>query len=168
MAIDNSTPKGRALANALMQEMAPLTKEKILKALDEMNLINKPPMMVYDPKGPYGQRASENMQGIGYTPPVPPSAIGGIRTMGASQSSQAAPMSDVQYSSDKLAQMVGMRLRTPPGAYFGNWHFHKTTRDGEEVVYCFIVNDGRATVLEDGWPLFPSDELITKLRLLEK
>jgi len=36
------------------------------------------------------------------------------------------------------------------------------------VVFVFVVNNGQAQVLEDGWDLFPSDTLITKLRLLQK
>lgn len=71
------------------------------------------------------------------------------------------------YSSADLGRMVGSRLRYPPGcAPFKHCYFHKV--DDEKVVALIIGPDGRAIVLEDGWPLFPSDEFITKLRLLEK
>ena len=72
------------------------------------------------------------------------------------------------YSPETLANMVRMRLRSKPESYFEHWHFHKTLRKGDELVIGLIVQDGVVTVLEDAWALFPSDQLITQLRLLEK
>lgn len=70
------------------------------------------------------------------------------------------------YSSDDLAQMVSMRLRSARESYFRHWHFHKV---GEKVVILVIPNvSGEHVVLEDDFSLFPSDALITALRLLEK
>lgn len=72
------------------------------------------------------------------------------------------------YSPETLANMVRMRLRSKPESYFEHWHFHKTLRKGDELVIGLIIQDGMVTVLEDAWALFPSDQLITQLRLLEK
>lgn len=76
--------------------------------------------------------------------------------------------SSSEYSPDTLANMVRMRLRSKPSSYFEHWHFHKTLRKGESLVVGLIIQDGEVTVLEDAWALFPSDQLITQLRLLEK
>ena len=61
--------------------------------------------------------------------------------------------------------VVRMRLRTPRGRFFDHWHMHKIN---DERVLILVVSNGQATMLEDEWPLFPSDTLITKLRLLEQ
>jgi hypothetical protein len=60
--------------------------------------------------------------------------------------------------------MVHMRLRSAPASFFDHWHMHRV---GDEKVIVLIINKGVSTILEDEWPLFPSDALITKLRLLE-
>jgi hypothetical protein len=70
-----------------------------------------------------------------------------------------------RYSSTQLEEMVRMRLRSADGSYFKRWHMHKIN---DEKVIVLVVTDDRHVVLEDEWPLFPSDRLITALRLLEK
>ncbi len=60
--------------------------------------------------------------------------------------------------------MISMRLRSRREDFFDHWHAHKI---GDERVVLFIVHKGQEVVLSDPWPLFPSDTLITQLRLLE-
>ncbi len=76
----------------------------------------------------------------------------------------AAAMSQPNYSSDSLTTMISMRLRSRREDFFDHWHAHKI---GDERVVLFIVHKGQEVVLSDPWPLFPSDTLITQLRLLE-
>lgn len=65
-----------------------------------------------------------------------------------------------------LVGHIALRLRWLPGnlppldALFA----HRA----DDKVFVFVVVDGQAVTLEDGWDLFPSDALITQLRLLEK
>jgi hypothetical protein len=76
-----------------------------------------------------------------------------------------AGIESVTYTSAKLEDMIRMRLRSAPGSFFDHWHAYKA-KDDKVVV--LVVNNGAHVVLEDEWPLFPSDALITQLRLLEK
>ena len=65
---------------------------------------------------------------------------------------------------DKLIRMLGMRMHLREGDQLP-FEFimpHKS----KETVYVFIVHEGKPTYLEDGWNLYPSDALVTKLRLL--
>ncbi len=62
-----------------------------------------------------------------------------------------------------LGKMIDMRLRTPPGKFL--FQFMQAFKYGEKVVV-FIVQKDQPTFLEDDWALFPSDELVTKLRLI--
>jgi hypothetical protein len=66
--------------------------------------------------------------------------------------------------SSELEKMVSMRLRSARSSFFDHWHMHKY---GDKV-FVVIFNDGQCVHIEDTWPLFPSDALITQLRLLEK
>lgn len=110
-----------------------------------------------------------------YQPPNPVcvnKGVGGL-IVGSGESFQIdgngnLGMAKSDYSPETLANMVRMRLRSKPESYFEHWHFHKTLRKGEQLVIGIIVQDGVVTVLEDAWGLFPSDQLITQLRLLEK
>lgn len=67
------------------------------------------------------------------------------------------------YSSSKLEEMMRMRLRSARSAFFKHWHAFK---DGE-TVHVMVVNNGQSVLLKDDFSLFPSDQLITALRLLE-
>jgi len=69
------------------------------------------------------------------------------------------------YSSGELEKMISMRLRSARESFFQHWHCHKIN---DEKVVILVINNGTHVVLEDPWPLFPSDTLITQLRLLEK
>lgn len=61
--------------------------------------------------------------------------------------------------------MIAMRLRLTPGQRFPMKDIHAYTDSG--VAYVFVVNtDGKYVVIEDDPDLFPSDKLITQLRLL--
>jgi hypothetical protein len=63
-----------------------------------------------------------------------------------------------------LMQMLAMRLHAHQGEVlpFRGLHLYRE----EDTVFVFFVHNGKPVVLEDGWPLFPSDQLISQLRLL--
>ncbi len=61
-----------------------------------------------------------------------------------------------------LNDMIGFRMR---------WHGptpfrHLNAVRDNETVFVFIIHDGKSVTLEDAYDMFPSDALITKLRLL--
>lgn len=84
---------------------------------------------------------------------------------------QHATMNSAQYSSAALKRMIAMRLRTGeaeallPGYPFFECHEAKKTG---KVFVCLISEDGQPITIEDDADLFPSDTLITQLRLLKK
>jgi hypothetical protein len=61
-------------------------------------------------------------------------------------------------------QMIGMRLHIPPDGVipFDRIEVHH----GADKYLIWVVNKGQSVVLEDETGLFPSDALITQLRLL--
>lgn len=68
---------------------------------------------------------------------------------------------------DTLLQMIASRMRWP-SAYsppFRKIVAHRLTPD---TVAVFVAVGGKAVVIEDGFELFPSDTLVTQLRLLEE
>jgi hypothetical protein len=70
----------------------------------------------------------------------------------------------VEYNSDKLANMIIMRLRPDPGMKLAEFLAAHIARDR---VHVFVVtNNGEAAHIEDEWNMVPSDALITKLRLI--
>jgi hypothetical protein len=71
---------------------------------------------------------------------------------------------DADREIQKRNQMIGMRMRIPDGALMP-FEFIKTHDTGEKVMV-FLVTKGQAVTLEDNSDLFPSDKLITQLRLL--
>lgn len=72
------------------------------------------------------------------------------------------PLDDESYR----IRLIRMRLRIPEGSLLP-YQFLATHFAGEEVIV-FVVQDGQPVTLRDEAPLFPSDQLITQLRLLEK
>jgi hypothetical protein len=59
--------------------------------------------------------------------------------------------------------MISMRLHMHEGQAFP-FHLHAHL-DGD-MVYVFVVCNGKPVVIEDPWLMFPSDQLISQLRLL--
>lgn len=76
------------------------------------------------------------------------------------------------HNSDARMNWIAIRLRVLPdeGAYtdFGIEHISTHYTDGAEKVFIFVVQDGKPVTLEDNASLFPSDTLITALRLIKK
>lgn len=64
------------------------------------------------------------------------------------------------------ATMIAMRLRLQHTDWFP-YQYLSTALTGDKV-FVFVVQDGQPVVLEDDATMFPSDALITQLRLLEK
>ena len=62
--------------------------------------------------------------------------------------------------------MLAMRLRITEGARMPFDDLH--TSLGKEKVFVFIVQNDQAVTLEDDRNLFPSDTLVTQLRLIAK
>lgn len=63
-------------------------------------------------------------------------------------------------------KLIAMRLRIPEGQSIGYQDLF-TSLAGDKV-YVFVVQDNQAVTLEDDANMFPSDQLITQLRLLDK
>ena len=63
-------------------------------------------------------------------------------------------------------KILAMRLRVPEGHNFPYQDLF-TSLAGDRV-FVFVVQDNQAVTLEDSSALFPSDTLITQLRLLDK
>jgi hypothetical protein len=64
------------------------------------------------------------------------------------------------------ARMIGMRLRLSNGV---RWPYqHLSSALAGEKVFVFVVQDNQPVTLVDEAPMFPSDQLITQLRLLQK
>lgn len=63
-------------------------------------------------------------------------------------------------------KMIAMRLRLHEGQKIP-YHDLFTSLAGDKV-FVFVVQDNQAVTLEDDAALFPSDTLITQLRLLDK
>jgi hypothetical protein len=68
------------------------------------------------------------------------------------------------FNSTFRAAILRMRLRIEEGATHPLEYI--TTHATDDVVYVFVVQKGQAIVLEDAPGMFPSDELVTRLRLL--
>lgn len=77
---------------------------------------------------------------------------------------QATTGSSTDWSSEALMRMVAMRMRTREGERM-RFDFINAYKNGESVVV-FFVHDGHPNFVEDDWGMFPSDALITKLRLI--
>lgn len=64
----------------------------------------------------------------------------------------------------KFMHLLAMRMRWEEGLRipFEHLSLHAT----DQQAFVFVVHKGEATILDDDPGLFPSDELITKLRLI--
>lgn len=60
--------------------------------------------------------------------------------------------------------MLAMRMRWVRGIALPMAFLEAHLSD--KIVYVFMVHNGQPAVLEDEWGLYPSDALITKMRLL--
>lgn len=63
-------------------------------------------------------------------------------------------------------RMIAMRLRIPEGERMPFDDIH--TSLGKEKIFVFILQNDKPVVLEDDIGLFPSDALVTQLRLIAK
>jgi hypothetical protein len=74
---------------------------------------------------------------------------------------------DVDLNSDRgRLNMLAMRLRVKEGEV---WPFDSIqTSLGNEKIFVFIVQGDKPAILEDDADLFPSDTLVTQLRLIAK
>jgi len=75
------------------------------------------------------------------------------------------PSYDLNTSSHSLVGMIGMRLRIPENyvSGFDALHAHQVSPD---KVIVFVIANGQPVTIEDDGGLFPSDALITQLRIL--
>lgn len=89
-----------------------------------------------------------------------PSSIINVGTL-----SRPYSTNDIAFPETRKA-MLAMRLRIPEGARFPFDCLE--THWGEEKVFIFVVQDDKPVILEDPAELFPSDTLITQLRLIQK
>ena len=66
-----------------------------------------------------------------------------------------------------LVDLIAMRLRIPPNATMP-FEFIEAHRIDEDRVVVFLVHNQQPLMIEDDGSLFPSDTLVTQLRLLTK
>ena len=66
-----------------------------------------------------------------------------------------------------LREKILMRLDTPDGMVIG-FDYLEAHRLSDDKVAVFIINNGKHCTIEDDAHLFPSDTLITQLRILRK
>jgi hypothetical protein len=64
-------------------------------------------------------------------------------------------------------EKILMRLDMPDGYHIG-FHHLDAVRLNDEKMVIFVVTDGKHCTIEDDAHLFPSDTLITQLRILRK
>lgn len=76
---------------------------------------------------------------------------------------QSTQLKDIDTDQGRL-RMIGMRLRLDNGEKFP-FEYLDTHVSGEKV-FVFIVQNGTHAVLEDELQMFPSDTLVTQLRLI--
>lgn len=69
-----------------------------------------------------------------------------------------------QISDTRAVDMIHMRLHIPNGS-LKPFEFLNAHQSGDEV-HVFVIADGKPVVFTDGIGLFPSDQLITQLRLI--
>lgn len=67
-------------------------------------------------------------------------------------------------STPTLVDMIRMRLHITP--YGSPWQFLECFCGTDNQVHVFMVTDNKPITLTEPWDLFPSDTLITQLRLL--
>jgi hypothetical protein len=70
------------------------------------------------------------------------------------------------YGPQQLIKMLEMRMRWAHGQKFG-FSGLLLHQDAERVVVVVVITGRPPVIIEDGAELFPSDTLITQLRLLE-
>lgn len=90
-----------------------------------------------------------------------------IRRLTTSTSSYAKtppPAHDIAFPESRK-RMIGMRLRLAEGSLWP-WPFLETHATEDKVLIFLVVKD-KPVFLEDDKSLFPSDTLVTQLRLLE-
>jgi hypothetical protein len=102
---------------------------------------------------------------------VPPEAVNNAlsvstQTVYGGNGARAAYDSNDIASPDNRKRMIGMRLWLPNG-YSWSFDFLETHWHGEKV-FVFVATGEQYVVLEDQAALFPSDTLITQLRLIQK
>ena len=95
-----------------------------------------------------------------------PAVISGRRVTAAPHMyPQSRPVDDLAMEGHRK-NMLAMRLRIKEGEHWGFDSLH--TSLGKEKVFVFVVQDDKTATLEDDASMFPSDTLITQLRLIRK
>ncbi|MGE0677823.1 hypothetical protein [Pseudolabrys sp.] len=90
--------------------------------------------------------------------PNAPSLVGA-----AMMATKAEP---VHESEEELLDVIARRLRQTASSNMG-FDYVGAHKSGD-TVNVFVVVGGQPTILQDGWDLFPSDQLVTQIRLLKK
>lgn len=101
----------------------------------------------------------KNLHKHGLADMVKPKAGAGMLTGTWVEPGQPPP------SSEDLCSMVRMRMRWGPNKP-EHITFMAAHKLNDEKAALFVVVNGQPAMIEDEWGLFPSDALITKLRML--
>lgn len=121
--------------------------EEFKNYIDLINMIPKAPPTPSFP-GIQGALGQGVVSGIGTPIPMMTSTTG----------------MSVQASPDYLLKMLHMRMRVAEGNRLP-FDFIAPYKNGDTVVV-FFVHDKNPTYVEDSWDLYPSDALVTKLRMI--
>lgn len=130
------------------------------------SLGDPPPHPEWDDKPALAQQVPPQSYGKVHTMPMLPAQpidnnIGAILRGEAGASSLTFPNT----SNEALLAHIDMRLRTPPTKRRFDWM--AAYKDGD-TVHVWVVVSSKSVTFEDGWNLFPSDNLIAQLALLSK
>lgn len=79
-----------------------------------------------------------------------------------------AMMRDHNPAAAALLEDIRRRLRVSQGSSLPFEYIAAYHDQPNDKVLVFVVKAGKPAIIEDGWDLFPSDTLITQLRLLQK
>jgi hypothetical protein len=104
--------------------------------------------------------------GVGVAPTIGPSYYPSIYDQSGYYTGPVRSVKELE--ADKLLAMIYSRLRVAPTEPSPFDHIHAARVDGTDTVVVLVVNNKQHVVIEDGYELFPSDRLVTQLRLLAK
>lgn len=110
-------------------------------------------------------RRIDKMSLLTQNPPWVNAAVNTTHTLGTYQTG-ASQLGNLIEMEPYRMKVLAMRLRLRDGERFP--YQFLTTAYANDKVFVFVVQDGQAVTLTDEAPMFPSDQLITQLRLLDK
>jgi len=123
------------------------------------------------------EQIADRLSAIQHSVPLP-SALGAQAQITATEQArriqQAAVMQNASYhqtNTFSYEQMILMRMNGPQAPRYldgSSFDFLAAYRLSDEKMVVFVCNEGKYVALEDDATLFPSDSLVTQLRMIRK